>query len=189
MFVANTWYNFMAQVHNTKMAPVPQVQNTKMAPVHWLSRHFQGQGISMLVWTSNFPLFSILPSECTVGHWLSRHFRSSRAFQCLCGHLFPRYFLSISNHGFLMLKRTSNFPLCSIVRLDANHEQKCLYHRFVYIICCYLMILLPWIKVWRTYTRRGILGKIMFLPGHSPIPLDTVTIFYIITIHSGLFLG
>ncbi len=115
MFVANTWYNFMAQVHNTKMAPVPQVQNTKMAPVHWLSRHFQGQGISMLVWTSNFPLFSILPSECAVGHWLSRHFRSSRAFQCLCGHLIPRYFLSISNHGFLMLKRTSNFPLCSIV--------------------------------------------------------------------------
>ena len=69
------------------------------------------------------------PSYCSSRHQISRHIQllwslvqldiefpaisQVRAFQCLCGHLISRYFLSISNHGFLMLKRASNFPLCS----------------------------------------------------------------------------
>ena len=56
----------------------------------------------MLVWTSNFPLFSI-------------------DFQ-------PR---------FLDAQADIEFPaMFHCHRLDAHHEQKCLYHGFVYIICC-----------------------------------------------------
>ena len=47
-------------------------------------------------------------------HWSSRHLTFGN-FQCLWGHFISRYFLWIFNHGFLMLKRTLNFPLLSII--------------------------------------------------------------------------
>mgnify|MGYP006160811339 CR=1 FL=1 len=63
----------------------------------------------------------------------------ARAFQCLCGHLISRYFLSISNYGFLMLKRTSNFPLWSTVTgsMLTMNRNVCIIN--LYIICCYFI--------------------------------------------------
>ncbi len=124
----------------------------------WLSRHFPGQGISMIVWTSNFPLFSI-------------------NFQL----------------RFLDAQADIEFPaIIHCHRLDASmltmNRNVCIINLSILFVVILLMILLPWIKVWRTHTRRGILGEIMFLPGHSPITLDMVTMVYSITIHLGLSL-